>query len=360
MIVAYDYHYKQRLLQWKRRNKPRFAEQDVLAALDTILQAMVLAEIVVAEGMAQHELSYAARMETQGLVTDSLTDDTPYILTERLNQEWIYVRHLECFFDVLENQLRDNKAEAIEEKALNNKEPLSQQVSRRIGQETLRSYRRIDQRLSEQRQRASGFTHYIWRSQDDEKVRGLHASYDDQIFAWDNPPEGGHPGHDYGCRCHAEPVITDNTPVIIVSDEERERLRIIDPPIDPVYPEYYLLPATTALRAIRGIMGEVRKRLARRRDERLFRRPEGVPRDWVREPARKGEGVKYVHPNDRGTYVKIQKARPNSSQAGQKVDNVRWQKNGRSLNENGNIVSKQSEEAHIPTKDFKFKPELFR
>ncbi len=359
MIVAYDYHYKQRLLQWKRRNKPRFAEQDVLAALDSILQAMVLAEVVVAEGMAQHELSYAARMGTQGLVTDSLTDDTPYILTERLNQEWIYVRHLECFFDVLENQLRDNKAEAIEEKALNNKEPLSQQVSRRIGQETLRSYRRIDQRLSEQRQRASGFTHYIWRSQDDEKVRGLHASYDDQIFAWDNPPEGGHPGHDYGCRCHAEPVIADNTPIITISDEERERLRIIDPPTDPVYPEYYLLPAATALRAVQGIVSGVRERLVRRRDERLFRRPEGVPREWVRKPSRNRKGYRYKGPKNEHNDVRIQKGDPNSTNTGQRQDYIRWKKDGKWLDKDGN-PSNDPRKTHIPINEFKFQPALFK
>jgi hypothetical protein len=48
-------------------------------------------------------------------------------------------------------------------------------------------------------------THYIWRTQGDNKVRSSHAANNGKIFAWDNPPETGHPGKDYGCRCTAEP-----------------------------------------------------------------------------------------------------------------------------------------------------------
>jgi len=48
-------------------------------------------------------------------------------------------------------------------------------------------------------------THYIWRTRGDDKVRPSHAANNGRIFAWDNPPETGHPGEDYGCRCWAEP-----------------------------------------------------------------------------------------------------------------------------------------------------------
>lgn len=50
-------------------------------------------------------------------------------------------------------------------------------------------------------------THYIWRTRRDGKVRSAHAEREGQIFSWDNPPEGGHPGEDYGCRCTAEPYL---------------------------------------------------------------------------------------------------------------------------------------------------------
>ena len=48
---------------------------------------------------------------------------------------------------------------------------------------------------------------YIWRSNDDSRVRAVHAEYDDHIFLWSAPPEGGHPGQDWNCRCTAEPII---------------------------------------------------------------------------------------------------------------------------------------------------------
>lgn len=42
-------------------------------------------------------------------------------------------------------------------------------------------------------------THYIWRTAGDDKVRSSHAANNGKIFSWDNPPETGHPGEDYGC-----------------------------------------------------------------------------------------------------------------------------------------------------------------
>lgn len=48
---------------------------------------------------------------------------------------------------------------------------------------------------------------YTWRSRDDARVRAAHAGYDDQVFSWSDPPEGGHPGQGWNCRCTAEPII---------------------------------------------------------------------------------------------------------------------------------------------------------
>ncbi len=47
---------------------------------------------------------------------------------------------------------------------------------------------------------------YIWRTVGDERVRDGHAGREGQVFLWNNPPEGGHPGEDYNCRCWAELV----------------------------------------------------------------------------------------------------------------------------------------------------------
>jgi hypothetical protein len=59
--------------------------------------------------------------------------------------------------------------------------------------------------INELRQRALGIRQSVWRTRDDDKVRSSHAAHDDKVFSWDDPPEGGHPGHAWGCRCHAEP-----------------------------------------------------------------------------------------------------------------------------------------------------------
>ena len=45
---------------------------------------------------------------------------------------------------------------------------------------------------------------YRWHTVGDEKVRGAHASRNNKKFTWDQPPDGGHPGEDYNCRCWAE------------------------------------------------------------------------------------------------------------------------------------------------------------
>lgn len=80
----------------------------------------------------------------------------------------------------------------------------------------------------------------------------------------------------------------------------------------------------------------------------------------MRKPTKDGNGVEYKDPNDSGTYVKIQRGNPDSSNEGQKYDNVRWQKSGQSYDVDGNDVERKTKESHIPFEDFKFDPELFR
>lgn len=67
---------------------------------------------------------------------------------------------------------------------------------------------------------AAGVVKYRWRTQRDELVRECHASFDNCVFYFDDPPEiwyrtkhgivytGRHcnPGEDYNCRCIALPV----------------------------------------------------------------------------------------------------------------------------------------------------------
>lgn len=41
-------------------------------------------------------------------------------------------------------------------------------------------------------------------------MRGSHADREGLVFSFDDPPPGGHPGEDFGCRCHPEPIDVEN------------------------------------------------------------------------------------------------------------------------------------------------------
>lgn len=123
-----------------------------------------------------------------------------------------------------------------------------------------------------------------------------------------------------------------------------------------------VLAATLARRVSINILRRALQRLLSRQSTTgIFKRPKGVPQDWIMKPADKGVGVVFTKPGSKGgTYVKIQKGNPNSSQPGQRYDNVRWQKDGQPYDVNANPVPRNSQESHIPVKDFKFDPELFK
>ena len=72
--------------------------------------------------------------------------------------------------------------------------------------------------INQLRQQDLGIETYIWRSRDDAKVRDRHAANDDRLFRWDTPPEGGHPGQAYNCRCTAEPVAPGSQSGVILAD----------------------------------------------------------------------------------------------------------------------------------------------
>ncbi|MEM1151617.1 MAG: phage minor head protein [Pseudomonadota bacterium] len=60
-------------------------------------------------------------------------------------------------------------------------------------------------------------SHYIWRTQRDGKVRPRHAQNEGRVFAWDNPPDTGHPGEAPGCRCTAEPYLPNTSEFMTIS-----------------------------------------------------------------------------------------------------------------------------------------------
>ncbi len=47
---------------------------------------------------------------------------------------------------------------------------------------------------------------YMWRTKGDKQVRLEHAMREGRVFRLENPPQDGHPGSAYNCRCLAEPM----------------------------------------------------------------------------------------------------------------------------------------------------------
>jgi len=128
---------------------------------------------------------------------------------------------------VTEADLRDvsdAKAEALEEwdarletifKQYQNHQQRLRPLRTAMEERLLRAFAGL---INQLRQEDLGIEQYIWRSQDDAKVRDSHAAYDDRVFRWDNPPEGGHPGEAHNCRCYAEPVAPALQDNVILAD----------------------------------------------------------------------------------------------------------------------------------------------
>lgn len=52
---------------------------------------------------------------------------------------------------------------------------------------------------------------YVWRTRRDERVRTTHSRNGGRLFRWSAPPDTGHPGEDYNCRCEAVPYVPGQT-----------------------------------------------------------------------------------------------------------------------------------------------------
>ena len=86
-----------------------------------------------------------------------------------------------------------------------------------------------------------------------------------------------------------------------------------------------------------------------------FPRPKGIPNEYRIKLSKKPGGVKYVHRNDEGTYVRIMPGKPHSKNLKQQKPYVNQRINGQSIDKNGNKVLNNSEESHILLEEFSFR-----
>jgi len=88
--------------------------------------------------------------------------------------------------------------------------------------------------------------------------------------------------------------------------------------------------------------------------------PEGIPEGWRIRSTRGQGGARYFDPQNPGNAVRVMPGNPNSPYPNSRTPYVRWQRNGQALDVNGNVVPRNSPEAHIPLEDFRFDPALFQ
>jgi hypothetical protein len=86
-----------------------------------------------------------------------------------------------------------------------------------------------------------------------------------------------------------------------------------------------------------------------------FPRPKGIPENYRVKLADKPGGMKYVHPTDEGTYVRIMPGKAHSPFLLQREPYVNHRIHGKSIDKHGNIIPNDSPEAHIPIHEFVYR-----
>lgn len=348
--------------------------QDLSPIHRRIYEAMQRAEIVIENATSEHQRAFAMQMREKLGVADLVLKE-PQLPVQQVRAILDYLRQLQKLADTTPAQELTPDTEATIRKVLEQKK-----------NQVILNFK---QGLDESRQREAGVCQYIWGTVGDERVRDSHADNEGQIFSWDNPPEDtGHPGDEDNCRCSAEPVVDGLHEDCEDAEEYLKNLTAKDlAAIILALAAIYTVPGKVAAVVVarQAIVRKLGSEAAKQIEEAAAAqakpaepapakpetpkpqtpkpsgaRPKNVPKDWKAKPTKKGDGVVYEKPGSKGaTYVKVQKGNPNSSNPGQRYDNVRVTRNGKSLDKNGNPVPKDSKESHIPLEDFRFKPELF-
>ena len=88
-----------------------------------------------------------------------------------------------------------------------------------------------------------------------------------------------------------------------------------------------------------------------------YPKPIGIPDNWKVEITKKGGGMKYINPENKHEFIRIQPGNPGSSNSVQKKPYIIHQKAGKAIDKNGNLVSRESVDAHVPLNEFRFKHE---
>ena len=134
-----------------------------------------------------------------------------------------------AYFDDIEKSIRDSFDKGRTTRKIRDEIQARYGVSRSRATLIARDQiSKLNGQITEHKQTSLGITRYVWSSSGDERVRPSHAANDGKVFEWSKPPpETGHPGNDYQCRCIAEPIFDDEDPeeVAQFTREQIERER---------------------------------------------------------------------------------------------------------------------------------------
>ncbi|NGX45996.1 MAG: hypothetical protein K940chlam2_01177 [Chlamydiae bacterium] len=94
------------------------------------------------------------------------------------------------------------------------------------------------------------------------------------------------------------------------------------------------------------------QRLIQQNGIRAFPRPKGIPENWHVKLSDKGAGIKYVHPDNEQTYVRVMPGKPHSKYSHQQKPYVVQMKNGKTIDKSGRAVHKAAPEAHLALEEY--------
>ncbi|MCH9621354.1 MAG: hypothetical protein S4CHLAM20_07740 [Chlamydiia bacterium] len=94
------------------------------------------------------------------------------------------------------------------------------------------------------------------------------------------------------------------------------------------------------------------KKLIKRVGIPVFSRPKGIPKDYEIQVSKYGAGIKYIHPKNDKTYVRVMPGKPHAKWPAQRKPYVVNMKHGKYIDKYGNMVNKKTAEAHIPLEEF--------
>lgn len=181
------------------------------------------------DAYTRERFQYAIR-ETCGV--DAISVLSPVIEDEERRK--LIAANVELIKDELHSYNREIYAAVVEDYLGQGFSDGSKSLTERIQNVTGHSFKhakliardqmaKLNSTLAQARQEDAGVTHYVWRTAKDQRVvgnpaglyprvsdpavHGNHYHREGKVFAWNDPPPDGHPGHGIQCRCYAAPIL---------------------------------------------------------------------------------------------------------------------------------------------------------